>query len=229
MRKLKLLNVVVGGLCLATGLVRADEKSDDNYTAGDNTHLMNSVTGNKWTFSGSVYGYVVPDQDDYVQPTITADYGPWHFEGRYNYEAQDTGSLWAGYSFGSAFGADDAFQWQVTPMLGGVFGDVEGIAPGYRGTLRWWKLMLYSEGEQLFSTEDSDQNFFYNWSELTLAPVKWFRFGVVAQRTRAYDSDRDIQRGLLIGATFKRVDVTAYALNLDEGDPTWVVSVASAF
>ena len=226
MRKLKLLILVAGGLCLATGWVRAD---DDNFTAGASTHLMNSITGDKWAFSASVYTYIVPDQDDYVQPTITADYGAWHFEGRYNYEAQDTASLWAGYSLGGSFGEGDAFQWQITPMLGGVFGDVEGIAPGYRGSLRWWKLNLYSEGEQLFSTEDSDQSYFYNWSELTLAPVKWFRFGLVTQRTRAYDSDRDIQRGLLLGATFKRVDVTAYALNIDDDDPTWVVSVAGSF
>ena len=219
------LNLVFTGLFLAASSAWAD----GNLTAQASTQLMDVVAGDHWTFASSVYTYVVPDQDDYVQPTITADYGAWHFEGRYNYEAQDTGSLWAGYSFGGAFGKDDAFQWQITPMLGGVFGDVNGIAPGYRGSLRWWKLMLYSEGEQLISTDDSDESFFYNWSELTLTPVEWFRFGLVTQRTRAYESDRDIQRGLLLGATFKRVDVTAYVLNPDENDPTWVVSVAFAF
>jgi hypothetical protein len=29
-------------------------------------------------------------------------------------------------------------------MLGGVFGDTTGIAPGYKGSLNWWKLELYS-------------------------------------------------------------------------------------
>lgn len=215
------LNLTLTGLFLSTSLLWAD----GSFSAGASTHLMDSVTGDKWTFAASVYTYVVPDQDDYVQPTITADYGPWHFEGRYNYEAQDTGSLWVGYGFEGG----DELKWMITPMLGGVFGDVNGIAPGYRGALRWWKLMLYSEGEQLISTDDSDESFFYNWSEFTFLPVDMFRIGIVAQRTRAYDSDRDIQRGLLLGATFKRIDVTAYALNLDEGDATWVVSVAGSF
>ena len=56
-------------------------------------------------------------------------------------------------------------------MLGGVFGNTTGIAPGYKGSLSWWKLELYSEGEYVFDTGDSSESFFYNWSELTLAPV----------------------------------------------------------
>jgi hypothetical protein len=38
-------------------------------------------------------------------------------------------------------------------MLGGVFGKTNGIAPGYSGTLDWWKLRLYSEGEYVFDAE----------------------------------------------------------------------------
>ena len=37
-------------------------------------------------------------------------------------------------------------------MIGGVFGDTTGIAPGYKGSLSWWKLELYSEGEYVFDT-----------------------------------------------------------------------------
>ena len=37
-------------------------------------------------------------------------------------------------------------------MIGGVFGDTTGVAPGYKGSLSWWKLELYSEGEYVFDT-----------------------------------------------------------------------------
>ena len=37
-------------------------------------------------------------------------------------------------------------------MLGGVFGETTGVAPGYKGSLSWWKLELYSEGEYVFDT-----------------------------------------------------------------------------
>ena len=114
-------------------------------------------------------------------------------------------------------------------MIGGVFGDTTGIAPGYKGSLSWWKLELYSEGEYVFDTRSSSDSFFYNWSELALSPVEWFRFGLVTQRTRVYQTDRDIQRGVLAGFSFKALSLTGYALNPDEGDPTLVLAVGLTF
>lgn len=178
-----------------------------------------------WSFSLSAYTYLVPGEDDYVQPTFTADRGWLHLEARYNYEDQDTASLWVGYNLSGG----EAWAWEITPMLGAVFGDTDGIAPGYKGSLGWKRLELYSEGEYVFDTGDSSDSFFYNWSELTFAPADWCRFGMVTQRTRAYGSDRDVQRGLLAGVSFERVDVTAYVLNPDDDDPTWVFAVGFSF
>jgi len=174
-----------------------------------------------WTFSASVYGYFVPDSRDYAQPTVTLDHGLLHLEARYNYEALDTGSTWIGANFGGG----EKLAWEITPMLGGVFGDKTGIAPGYKGSVSWWKLELYSEGEYFFEIGHSSGNFFYNWSELTLSPVDWFRFGLVTQRTRAYQTDREIQRGILFGVTYHHLDVATYLFNIDESKPTIVVGV----
>ena len=174
-----------------------------------------------WSFSASAYTYLVPDAGNYVQPTFTADRGWLHLEARYNYEALDTGSAWLGYNFSGG----ETLAWELTPMIGGVFGDTTGIAPGYKGSLSWWKLELYSEGESVFDTGDSADSFFYNWSELTLAPVDWLRFGLVTQRTRAYESDRDIQRGLLVGVSYRKLDLSAYYFNPDDEQPTFVIAV----
>jgi hypothetical protein len=114
-------------------------------------------------------------------------------------------------------------------MLGGVIGDTTGIAPGYHGSLSWWKLELYSEGEFLVDTGDSSNSFFYNWSELTLAPTGWLRLGLVTQRTRAYRTDRDIQRGLLVGFSYKKLSFTAYVFNPDESKPTVVLAATLNF
>src|SRR6188472_2266391 len=174
-----------------------------------------------WSGSVSAYTYAVPDDRNYVQPTVTADRGWLHLEARYNYEALDSGSAWLGYNFSGG----EKLAWEVTPMLGGVFGDTTGIAPGYKGSLSWSKLELYSEGEYLFDTSNSSDSFFYNWSELTLAPAEWFRFGMVTQRTRVYKTDRELQRGVLAGFSFKKVSLTGYVLNPDEDKPTFVVAV----
>jgi hypothetical protein len=178
-----------------------------------------------WSFSVSANTYIVPDDREYVQPTLTADRGWLHLEARYNYEALDTGSAWVGYNFSGG----DTLTWEFTPMIGGVFGDTAGVAPGYKGSLSWLKLELYSEGEYVFDTRSSSDSFFYNWSELTLAPAEWCRFGMVTQRTRLYKTDRDIQRGVLAGFSFKGVSLTGYVLNPDEDTPTVVFAVGLTF
>ncbi len=166
---------------------------------------------------------MLPDERNYAQPTVTADHaGGLHLEARYNYEDLDTGSVWVGYTFSGG----DTLAWEVTPLFGGVVGEVTGIAPGYKGSLSWRMLECYSEGEYVFDTGESTDSFFYNWSEVTLAPVEWLRAGIVTQRTRAYKTDRDIQRGLLVGATFRKLDVTTYLFNPDDNKPTVVVAVS---
>jgi hypothetical protein len=178
-----------------------------------------------WAFSGSIYTYIVPNSRDYVQPTFTADRGLLRLEARYNYEALDTGSAWVGCNFSGG----DKLSWEVSPMLGGVFGNTTGIAPGYKGAVYWWKLELYSEGEYLFDTRDTTESFFYNWSELSVSPLDWFKVGLVTQRTRLYQSDREIQRGVLLGVMVKYFDATVYVLNPDESKPILIFAAACHF
>ena len=59
--------------------------------------------------------------------------------------------------------------------------------------------------------------------------MDWFRFGLVTQRTRLYQTDRDIQRGLLLGFTYKHVDLATYFFNIDESKPTIVIGVRLTF
>lgn len=186
---------------------------------------LSAADAKAWAFSASVSGYLVPNGRDYAQPTITADRDWLHLEARYNNEALDTGSVWVGYNFS----VGDKLSLDFTPMLGGVFGDLTGIAPGYEFTLSYWKLELYSEGEYVFDTRDSSGNFFYTWSELSLAPVDWFRFGLVIQRTQAYQTDLDIQRGFLMGLTYKQWDFTTYLFNPDQDEPSVVLTLAFNF
>jgi hypothetical protein len=178
-----------------------------------------------WSFTLSAYTYIVPDSREYVQPIVTADRGHLHLEARYNYEDLNTGSLWVGYNLS----AGDKVSFEFTPMLGGVFGNTTGVAPGWRLGISWWKLELYSESEYVFDTGDSSNNFFYNWSELTLAPLDWFRFGLAIQRSRLYETDVDVESGLLLGVSVKRLDLTAIVFGLDQDRQTLVFAAAFNF
>jgi hypothetical protein len=176
------------------------------------------------SLSATASTYVVPDAGNYIETVITADQRRVHFEGRYNYEELDTGSVWIGYTFS----AGSKVVLQVTPMVGAVFGRTTGIAPGQRLTLHWRRLELYSEDEFVF-TRDSADSFLYTWSEFTVNPWHWLRIGLVGQRTRAYKSERDIQRGFLVGWSYKRVGVTANVLNPDKQKALYIVSAHLEF
>ncbi|MBX3463950.1 MAG: hypothetical protein KF830_12330 [Planctomycetes bacterium] len=174
-----------------------------------------------WTFGLSAYTYSVPENRDYVQPTLTADRDWLHLEARYNYEDLDTGSIWCGANF--AFG--DELRFQLTPMVGAVFGQTQGIAPGYRASASWWQLELSSEGEYLVDTEDSAGNYLYTWSELTLSLTGQLRIGYSVQRTKVYQTDFDIQRGFVVGVNVENLDLTAYVFNADESRPVVVIGL----
>ncbi len=178
-----------------------------------------------WTFDTSANIYVLPEDRNYVQPTFAADHGWLHLDLRVNYEDLDTGAIRFGYNFSGG----DRFAWEVTPVIGAVFGQTDGVAPGYTGSLSWRRLEFYSEGEYVFDAHDSADNFLYNWSELTFGPADWFRVGLVTERTRAYASEREIQRGLLVGVSYKNLQTTTYVFNPDDSKPIVVFSVAFSF
>ena len=193
-------------------------------TAADTSHPKQAAAltaAEQWSFSASLYAYFPHDSKDYLQPTLSADHSALHFEARYNYEALDAGSGWLGYNFSGA----GTVEWEFSPMLGVVFGKLTAVAPGYRGSVRWRTLELYSEGEYVIDTADSSSSFFGSWSELTVGILERMRVGLVTQRTRAYQSDRDVQRGLLMQYSLTHVDLSGYVFNPDEGTPTVVVAL----
>jgi hypothetical protein len=178
-----------------------------------------------WDFNVSISGYLIPHGQSYVSPTLTGDHDRLHLEARYNYEAQRTGSLWAGYNL--SVGKELVLE--VTPMIGGVFGSVNAVAPGLEFTVKWKKVQLYSANEYLFDTDTKAGNFFYTWTQLTYSPREWFTVGYVVQRTRAYQTPLDIQRGILVGFTHKKVTFTTQIFDPGQADPTVVLSLGYNF
>jgi hypothetical protein len=180
---------------------------------------------NPWSFSLTADGYIVPHAEFYVSPTFTADHHWLHLEARYNYEDQYTGSLWVGYNFD--FG--HKLKLDVTPLIGGVLGNTTGIAPGYQFSLTYHKLSLSSSGEYVFDTKDKAGSFFYSWPELTYSPVDWLRVGLVAQRTKAYHTSLDTQRGFLVGVSHKHLSFTTYIFSPGWATPTVVLEAGINF
>jgi hypothetical protein len=179
----------------------------------------------KWEYSASVYGYFIPEDTDYAQPTVIADHGALHLETRYNYEGPRTGSAWVGWNVG----VGDKLRLDATLMAGGVFGDTRGVAPGYELTLSYGRFELYSEGEYVFDTQDKGNSFFYNWAQLGYSPLEWLTVGLASQRTRAYQTSLDVQRGFFVGFTCRNVKLNVFVFNPGWETPTVVTSLAVSF
>jgi len=99
---------------------------------------------NAWSCSVAAFTYILSDDRHYVQPTVTANHGWLHLEARSNYEGLNTGSAWMGVNFRGG----KTLEWEFTPLVGGVFGDTAGVAPGFEGSLGW-KLEWSGETEWL--------------------------------------------------------------------------------
>ena len=194
-------------------------------TANDSTSDSDDATAKQWSFSLSALGHLVPQDQSYGSPTFTADHRWLHLEARYNYEGQETGSLWAGYNLS----VGDRLVFEATPMLGAVFGNITGIAPGCELALSYKKVELSTESEYVYDPSDSKNSFFYTWNELVYSPTEWFHAGLVAQRTRAYHTPLDIQRGFSVGFSHKNLDFTTYVFNAGWTDPTVVLALGFTF
>ena len=193
--------------------------------SGGTTAESDSPRPPEWALSFNLAGYFIPDDHSYASPTFTADKQQLHLGARYNYEDQQTGSIWVGYNLE----AGDKLVLQATPMIGGIFGRTTGIAPGYLASLSWKKLELSTEGEFVFDTKERSGSFFYSWMEFSYSPVEWCRTGLVADKTKAYHTNLDIQRGVLIGFSHRRIDFTSYIFNVGWTTPTVVLSIGYSF
>ena len=168
---------------------------------------------------------MIPQDQSYASPTFTADHRRLHLEARYNYENHETGSIWAGYNFS----VGQKVVLDFTPMIGGVFGKTAGVAPGYTMALTYKRIELYSQGEYVVDTQAHNANFFYAWNELIYSPVDWFHAGLVAQRTRTYETGLDVQRGFSAGIAYRKADFTTYVFNAGWTDPTVVLALSVKF
>jgi hypothetical protein len=178
-----------------------------------------------WEYSASVYGYFPPEDLHYAQPTVMANGGALHLEARYNYEGLKSGSVWVGWNVGTG----EKLRLDATLMAGGIVGDTRGVAPGYELTLTCGRFQLYSEGEYVFDTADSADNFFYNWAQLGWSPIEGLSVGLVSQRTRTYHTGLDVQRGLFVAYAYKSLTLSVYVFNPGWETPTVVSSLAVSF
>ena len=181
------------------------------------------LTEPAWEFALTAYPTVVREADNnYASVIGTADRGPLHLEARYSYEAVDARSVFVGWTFSGG----ETLTWEITPLLGGVWGPLQALVPGVELSLAYRRFDFYLEGEYV---DDADEPYTYAWSELGFAAQDWLRIGLAAQRTRIFGEDRDIQRGPFAQVSWDRVTLGGFWFNPGADDQIFVGSIGVAF
>jgi hypothetical protein len=206
------LTVIAAAAALLLGAVTCNAQEGGIATAP-------SSTADGWAYSVTGSYYSFRDQKDFVVGVAMAERGPLHLEARYNYEALDSGSLFVGWKFSGG----EKLTYELTPILGAVFGQKEGIAPGFEVSLAYGIADFYMEAEYVRDLEVREDSFTYAWSELGFSLLEWLRFGLVGQRTMVYQSDRDIQRGFFAQVIYGKATLGAYVFNPDDSDDRFTV------
>lgn len=204
--------------CVALGAVACALAPCASPAAEADTPLETS-----FSLTGSYYA--MRDEPDFGVGVAALNHGPLRFEARYNYEARKSTSLFAGWKFG---GGNDV-SYEVTPVLGGLFGDANGVIPGVEASVAWRNFDAYVEAEYVRNLDVGDDSYFYMWSELGWRPVEWLRLGLVGQRTRVVDTDRDIQRGVFAQVLLGAATISLYAFNPDTASRYVILSLGLGF
>jgi hypothetical protein len=176
-----------------------------------------------WEFALTAYPTVVQGADNnYTSAIATADRGALHLEARYSYEAVGARSAFVGWTFSGG----ESLTWEITPLLGGVWGPLQAVVPGVELSLEYGRFDFYLEGEHV---DDGDEPYTYAWSELGFAAQDWLRIGLAVQRTRIFGEERDIQRGPFAQVSWDRFTLGGYWFNPGADDQIFVGSIGVTF
>jgi len=167
-----------------------------------------SLEAKKWNNSAVVLAIFTPD-NSFLLPVAYINYKRWHIEPRYNYEDMQTFSTFVGYNFTGG----KKLKYLLTPMLGGVVGQTDGIAPGFEADLGLGRFGFYTEIEYVFDLNASEDSYFYAWSQLKFSITKWLIVSLVGGRNRVYQNGLEVQRGVALGFKKGKNTLTGYYYN----------------
>jgi hypothetical protein len=213
MEYIRTLSLLSLGIFLATGICAQENDS------GSDSRWEHRVSLNFNFFQDAFY----------LLPTYEVNKGHLHFTARYNYEDINTFSGWVGYNFK---GGDD-LVYALTPMVGAVMGRTDAFAAGALIQLDFRKLSFYSESEYVFDVvaygADYFANYLYTWTDISYALADWLSLGLSVQNLRLYQSQADIQRGLLVSANTMDIDITGYFYSSVSADPFFLLTLSKDF
>lgn len=179
----------------------------------------------KWAGSITGYYYSMRDEPDFGVGVATLDYGRLHLEGHWNYEASNAGSAFVGWRFSGG----DTVTFEITPIVGALFGSARGVVPGVEASVAWREFDAYVEAEYVDDRRNPGSRYYYSWTEIGWTPVEWLRVGLAGQRTQTLDTGREFQLGAFAQVTVQKLTFSVYAFNPDGASRYVIAAVTASF
>lgn len=133
----------------------------------------------------------------------------WYMEGRYNYEAMKTISVYAGRTFEKT----SAVSYSASPVAGAVMGRFNGGSIGVNGEADYKRYFFSSQLQYTFSVEDRTENFMYSWSDLSFQALNNIYAGFSVQQTNLYKERCKLEKGVFLKALFNKWSLPLYVFN----------------
>ena len=153
----------------------------------------------------------------------------WCVEGRYNYEEQNSFSLYTGKTFSKT---KAEFSHSLTPILGGVMGRFKGGSMGLNATLEYKRFAFSSQSQYTvsFKKEEAHPDFFFSWSELNYEFLPWLYFGCSVQHT-FYTQEKNhlLEPGAVLGFTSGKWTFPIYGFSLLKENRYFVLGISVQF
>lgn len=148
-----------------------------------------------------------------------------YLEARYNYEDKKTVSLY----FGRAFSFDKKAVWEITPMVGGVFGKTNGVSPGFNFDLEYKRFSTFTQCQYTIDLKDINKSFFWDWTGFNINISKHFGLGGSLQAFQPNSGDPFYRAGPMISFHHKTLAIEAYVYNFWQQYPTGAIGIEYEF
>lgn len=133
----------------------------------------------------------------------------WYIEGRYNFEANRTMSVYAGKTFEKK----SAVSYSVSPVIGAVIGRFNGGSIGANGEADYKRYFFSSQLQYTFSMKNKTENFIYSWSDFSYRALNNIYAGFSVQQTNLYKEQCKLEKGVFIKALFDEWSLPLYVFN----------------
>lgn len=145
----------------------------------------------------------------------------WYMEGRYNYEAENTMSVYAGKTFEKK----SEISYSASPIIGVVMGKFNGGSVGLNGEGDYKKCSFSSQLQYTFSLQNKTENFLYCWSDFSYQALNNMYAGISIQQTNLYQEHSKIEKGFFIKGAFRKWTVPLYVFSPSTKDRYFVLGL----